>query len=127
MTTANMKLVVLNVNLDDKMETPEQKLEAGEFIVKRVVELSKLNDELKGWSQILASRLAHCISHSVRRKGWLFILLVALDLLMLHRDLWWMPGSPTGRLGTNWRGASPKGNLLNPADSPSRVYNNSSE
>lgn len=48
MTTANMKLVVLNVELVDKMEAPEQKLEAGEFIVKRVVELAKLNDELRG-------------------------------------------------------------------------------
>jgi ADP-ribose pyrophosphatase len=48
MTTANMKLVVLKVDLADKMEKPEQKLEAGEFIVKRVVELAKLNDELKG-------------------------------------------------------------------------------
>lgn len=52
MTTANMKLVVLNVDLADKMETPEQKLESGEFIVKRVVELSKLNEELKGGSLI---------------------------------------------------------------------------
>lgn len=48
MTTANMKLVVVNVPLEDKMETPEAKLEAGEFIVTRVVELAKLNDELKG-------------------------------------------------------------------------------
>lgn len=48
MTTANMKLVVLNVLLADQMETPSQKLEAGEFIVRRVVELAKLNAELKG-------------------------------------------------------------------------------
>jgi len=43
-----MKLVVLSVLLDDKMETPVAKLDAGEFIITRVVELSKLNDELKG-------------------------------------------------------------------------------
>jgi ADP-ribose pyrophosphatase len=48
MTNANMKLVVLGVNLDDKMEAPDPKLDAGEFIVKRVVELAKLYDELKG-------------------------------------------------------------------------------
>lgn len=48
MTTANMKLVVLKVTLDDKLETPEPKLEAGEFIVSRVVPLSKLSDTLKG-------------------------------------------------------------------------------
>lgn len=48
MTNANMKLVVLNVTLEDKMETPDSKLDAGEFIVKRVVALDKLNVELKG-------------------------------------------------------------------------------
>ncbi|KAG6910892.1 hypothetical protein DXG01_006575 [Tephrocybe rancida] len=49
MTNANMKLVVLGVVLDDKLELPDQKLEAGEFIVRRVVELSKLNSELKDY------------------------------------------------------------------------------
>lgn len=48
MTTANMKFVVLSVALEDKMETPVAKLEPGEFIVTRVVELAKLNAELKG-------------------------------------------------------------------------------
>lgn len=48
MTTANMKLVILNVTLEDKMETPVPKLDAGEFIVTRVVEIAKLNEELKG-------------------------------------------------------------------------------
>ena len=48
MTNANMKLVVVCVDLADKMETPRRKLDAGEFIVKRVVEIAKLNDELKG-------------------------------------------------------------------------------
>lgn len=43
-----MKLVVLNVVLPDELETPGQHLEGGEFIVPRVVQLSKLNDELKG-------------------------------------------------------------------------------
>ncbi|TFK73470.1 hypothetical protein BDN72DRAFT_814399 [Pluteus cervinus] len=47
MTNANMKLVVLNVTLDDKLETPEQKLDTGEFIVTRVVELAKLEEILE--------------------------------------------------------------------------------
>ncbi|SJL04386.1 related to YSA1-sugar-nucleotide hydrolase [Armillaria ostoyae] len=54
MTNANMKLVVLNVTLEDAMEHPEANLEAGEFIVKRVVELHKLNRQLQGkyWLQL---------------------------------------------------------------------------
>lgn len=48
MTNANMKLVVISVLLADKMEYPEQKLDTGEYITKRVVELAKLSDELKG-------------------------------------------------------------------------------
>ncbi len=48
MTNANMKLVVLNVTLEDAMEHPEANLEAGEFIVKRVVELQELNRQLQG-------------------------------------------------------------------------------
>lgn len=48
MTNANMKLVVLDVLLPDRMETPNQKLESGEFIVRRVVELAKLKECLHG-------------------------------------------------------------------------------
>ncbi|KAE9406992.1 hypothetical protein BT96DRAFT_954588 [Gymnopus androsaceus JB14] len=47
MTNANMKLIVLNVTLEDKLEAPDQKLEAGEFIVRRVIELKKLLTELE--------------------------------------------------------------------------------
>ena len=47
MTNANMKLVVLSVVLDDKMEIPAAKLEDGEFIVTKVVELAKLKTELE--------------------------------------------------------------------------------
>lgn len=50
MTTTNMQLVTLNVPLADKLETPDQKLEEGESIVKRVVALSGLYQELKGGS-----------------------------------------------------------------------------
>ena len=47
MTNANMQLVVISVDLDDKMETPAPRLEAGEFIVSKVVELAKLKTELE--------------------------------------------------------------------------------
>lgn len=48
MTNANMKLVLANVVLEGKLVLPKQKLEEGEFIVPRVIELSKLHEELKG-------------------------------------------------------------------------------
>lgn len=48
MTNANMQLVVLAVDLEKEMEYPEQKLEDGEFIVRKVVELTKLKEELEG-------------------------------------------------------------------------------
>lgn len=48
MTTTNMQTVTLDVPLEDKLETPEQKLDEGESIVKRVVPLSGLYQELKG-------------------------------------------------------------------------------
>jgi len=50
MTTANMKLVIVNVTMEDKLKLPKQKLEEGEFIVPRVVELSKLYEVLRGMS-----------------------------------------------------------------------------
>lgn len=62
MTNANMKLVVLNVTLEDAMEYPEANLEAGEFIVKRVVELHKLNQQLQDYSEkgfVVDARLSH--------------------------------------------------------------------
>ena len=49
MSSANMKLVVLGVKFPDKLPAPPQpKLEPGEHIVPRVVELSKLKAELDG-------------------------------------------------------------------------------
>jgi len=48
MTTANMKVVIVNVTMEDELNLPKQKLEAGEFIVVRVVELSKLHEVLRG-------------------------------------------------------------------------------
>lgn len=43
-----MQTVTLDVPLEDKLETPDQKLDEGESIVKRVVPLSGLYQELKG-------------------------------------------------------------------------------
>jgi len=48
MTNANMKLVILDVPLNREMESPEQNLEAGETITRRVVEVAKLYGVLKG-------------------------------------------------------------------------------
>ena len=48
MTNANMRLVIVDVPFPDKLETYGQKLDAGEFITKRVVELSKLSEEFAG-------------------------------------------------------------------------------
>jgi len=45
-----MKLVIVNVTMEDKLKLPKQKLEEGEFIVPRVVELSKLYEVLRGMS-----------------------------------------------------------------------------
>ena len=48
MTNANMKLVTVDVPFPNKLEIPPQKLEAGEFITVRIVELAKLTKELEG-------------------------------------------------------------------------------
>lgn len=48
MTNATMKLVSVAVTCQDQLERPEQKLEDGELITLRVVELSRLGQILKG-------------------------------------------------------------------------------
>ena len=48
MTTANMKLVVVSVPMDDKLETPASRPDEGEYIEKRVVSLDRLDAVLKG-------------------------------------------------------------------------------
>lgn len=45
MTNANMKFVMVDVPFQDELEVSEQKLDAGEFITRRIVELSKLSEE----------------------------------------------------------------------------------
>lgn len=47
MTTANMKLVTVEVLLDNQLESPDQHLDEGEAIVRRVIALDDLNSELK--------------------------------------------------------------------------------
>lgn len=54
MTTANMKLVILDVPLNDKMESPDQNLQDGEAIVSRTVEVKNLYRVLKGMLYSLA-------------------------------------------------------------------------
>jgi ADP-ribose pyrophosphatase len=54
MTTANMKLVILDVPLDGEMEAPDQNLEDGESIVRCVVEVKNLYRVLKGMLYSLA-------------------------------------------------------------------------
>ncbi|KAH0830418.1 hypothetical protein J3R83DRAFT_1813 [Lanmaoa asiatica] len=48
MTTARMKLVVVKVELEDKMEYPAANPDPGEYIVVRVVELAQLKHVLQG-------------------------------------------------------------------------------
>jgi len=62
MSTANMKLVVLDVPLEGDMELPDQKLEAGESIVRRAVEVRNLYKELKEYERkgfLVDARLSH--------------------------------------------------------------------
>jgi len=62
MSTANMKLVVLDVLLNGDMESPDQNLEDGEAIVRRVIEVRNLNKELKEYEKkdfIVDARLSH--------------------------------------------------------------------
>ena len=71
MTTANMKLIAVDVPFPDKLEKSAQKLEPGEYITARIVELAKLPDELKGeyippW--LMMQRSLCVTSQSMRRR-----------------------------------------------------------
>ncbi|KAI9459040.1 NUDIX hydrolase domain-like protein [Russula earlei] len=64
MTTANMKLVILDVPLDAEMVSPDQNLQDGEAIVRRVVEVKSLHGVLKEYYEkedhvIIDTRLWH--------------------------------------------------------------------
>ncbi|KAF8609597.1 hypothetical protein BDV93DRAFT_518389 [Ceratobasidium sp. AG-I] len=61
MSSANMKFIALNVDIKEG-EEPAQKLDAGEHIVKRVVELDKLLEELEAYERrgfVIDARLHH--------------------------------------------------------------------
>ncbi|THH31377.1 hypothetical protein EUX98_g2830 [Antrodiella citrinella] len=65
MTNANMKLVTVDVPFPDELGIFDQKLDAGEFITKRVVEISKLTQvfeeyERKGY--VVDAKLSHFAS-----------------------------------------------------------------
>jgi ADP-ribose pyrophosphatase len=65
MTTARMKLVVVKVELEDKMEYPAANPDPGEHIVVRVVELAQLKDVLQDYNKkgfIVDARLSNFAS-----------------------------------------------------------------
>ena len=51
LTSANMKLVIVDVKLTEEDPEPEAKLDEGEHIVKRVVEVKDLWKTLEGESE----------------------------------------------------------------------------
>ncbi|KAF7796788.1 hypothetical protein EIP86_007972 [Pleurotus ostreatoroseus] len=61
MTNANMRLVIVDVPFPDKLETYDQKLDAGEFITKRVVELSKLSEEFAEYEKKASATIFRCM------------------------------------------------------------------
>ena len=104
MTNANMKLVILNVVLDDEMEIPAAKLEVGEFIVKKVVELAKLKAELEGkpfFGQINRYTPTHRYPADYDRKVWTGIVYPSIYSLSA-RDSWWTLGSLTLHPAMTW-------------------------
>ncbi|KAJ3000113.1 hypothetical protein NUW54_g6840 [Trametes sanguinea] len=65
MTNANMKLVTVDVPFPENLEMPEQKLDPGEFIQARIVEIAKLSAELKEYERkgfVVDARLDHFAS-----------------------------------------------------------------
>ncbi|ESK96816.1 adp-ribose pyrophosphatase [Moniliophthora roreri MCA 2997] len=74
MTNANMKLVILKVTLEDKLELPDQKLEQGEFIVRKVISMDSLYEELKEYDKkgfVLDARLQHfAAGYALAQKGF---------------------------------------------------------
>lgn len=88
MTNANMQLVVLAVDLEDKMINAEPKLDPGEHIVAKVVELTNLNAELKGNCTYLRFNYT-LISHfspiqDYDRKVDLVIVFLPFQLLIIY-------------------------------------------
>ncbi|KAI0798124.1 NUDIX hydrolase domain-like protein, partial [Abortiporus biennis] len=61
MSNANMKLVTVDVPFEDELQIYEQKLDAGEFIVRRVVPIDGLVKELEG-GFVVDAKLGHFAS-----------------------------------------------------------------
>ncbi|GJE97054.1 NUDIX hydrolase [Phanerochaete sordida] len=62
MTNANMKLVMVDVPFKGDLEVSEQKLDSGEFITRRIVEISKLSEEFAKYEKqgyVIDAKLAH--------------------------------------------------------------------
>ncbi|EWC44862.1 hypothetical protein DRE_00921 [Drechslerella stenobrocha 248] len=75
MTTANMQLVVVEVQLREGDKEPEQQLEAGEFIQRVVVPLDELHDKLVEFSSqgyAVDARLYHWAAglDFARKRKW---------------------------------------------------------
>ncbi|KAJ8454521.1 hypothetical protein ONZ51_g12977 [Trametes cubensis] len=65
MTNANMKLVTVDVPFPENLEMPAQKLDPGEFIQVRIVELAKLRAELQAYERkgfVIDAKLDHLAS-----------------------------------------------------------------
>ena len=102
MTNANMKLVVVSVVLDDKMEKPAAKLEDGEFIVTKVVELAKLKTELESkafFPQIYLYVLTHGYPSDYDRKVWMSIFSLHFEF---NHSLTGIHGGGSARLLRIW-------------------------
>ena len=105
MTNANMKLVVLSVVLDDKMEIPAAKLEVGEFIVTKVVELAKLKAELEGkafFRQIIGRYVLTVILQIMTEKYEPAFSVYTLVYSLSDRDSRWMLDSLTLHQAMTW-------------------------
>lgn len=59
MTNANMKLVVVEVPFPDKLKIYNQKLDAGEFITRRIVALDNLFEEFAGMCKTILDLFAY--------------------------------------------------------------------
>ncbi|ELU41880.1 NUDIX domain-containing protein [Rhizoctonia solani AG-1 IA] len=69
MTSANMKLIALNVDVKEG-EEPSQKLDEGEHIVKRIIELDNLMEELQGYERKGTGYYHHVPNNIVDRHGY---------------------------------------------------------
>jgi hypothetical protein len=83
MTTANMKLVVLDVPLDGEMESPDQNLDDGEEMVRRAVEVKDLYRVLKGMLCSLGGRVHGAAVTTTRAT---FDLIHKWILILSHTD-----------------------------------------